>query len=135
MLTPAFSQIKGNNIRDVLRDIYDLIKKIIISIYKFSVWAYNKMFGTELSINWKIFWWCIGIIFVLGSILAVYAKVKKRQKHKKTPATAPKDRAESSKDMDRPATLACWKCQKSVPVAEYSTHVEKCILQKPQFRV
>ena len=131
MLTPAFYRIKQNN----LRDIYDLIKKILISIYKFFLWAYNKMLGDELSRNWKIFWWCIGIIFVLGLILTVYAKVKKRRKHKKAPTTRPEHKTQSLKDMDKPATLACWKCQKSIPVAEYSGHVDKCVLQKPQFRV
>jgi H+/Cl- antiporter ClcA len=135
MLTSAFYQIKERNLRDLISDIYSLIKKIIISIYNFFVWAYNKILGTELSINWKIFWWCIGIIFVLGLILTAYLKVRKLRRRKKTPTTEPKQRADSSKDMDRPATLACWKCQKSVPVAEYSTHVDQCVLQKPQFRV
>lgn len=135
MVTPAFYRIKENNFRDFLRDIYDLIKKMLISINKFFVWAYNKMLGTELSINWKIFWWCIGIIFILGLILTVYVKVKKRRKHKEAPTTEPEHKAELLKDMARPATLACWKCQKSVPVAEYSSHVDQCVLQKPQFRV
>jgi uncharacterized membrane protein len=135
MLTPAFYQIKERNLRDLISDIYSLIKNIVISIYNFFGWAYNKMFGTEPSINWKIFWWCIGIIFVLGLILTVYLKLRKLRRRKKAPGTAPKHRAESLKDMDRPATLACWKCQKSVPVAEYSTHVDQCVLQKPQFRV
>lgn len=76
MLTPAFYQIKERSLRDLIGDIYNLIKSIIISIYNFFVWAYNKILDTELSIYWKIFWWCIGIIFFLGLILTVYAKVK-----------------------------------------------------------
>ena len=135
MLTPAFYQIKENNLRDLLRDIYNLIKHIIVSIYNFFVWAYNKILATELSRHWKIFLWCIGIIFVLLLIFTVYAKAKKRRKHKKAPSTKPGYKAESLKDTVRPATLACWKCQKSIPVAEYSSHVDKCVLQKPQFRV
>jgi hypothetical protein len=135
MLTSAFYQIKERTLRDLTSDIYNLIKKIIISIYNFFVWAYNKILGTELSMYWKIFWWCIGIIFVLGLILTVYARVKRRRKHKKSPTTEFAQRAKSSKDMDRPATLPCWKCQKSVPIAEYSGHVDQCVLQKPQFRV
>ena len=134
MLTPAFYQIKKETLRDLLRDIYNLIKSIIISIYNFFVWAYNKIFGTELSINWKIFWWCIGIIFVLGLIFTVYAKVRKLRGRKTAPTTEPEQKPKSSKDM-KSATLPCWKCQKSVPIAEYSGHVDQCVLQKPQFRV
>ena len=134
MLTPAFYQIKERSLRDLIGDIYNLIKNIIISIYNFFVWAYNKIFGTELSINWKIFWWCIGIVFVLGLILTVYAKVKKRQGRKKAPSTEPEQKPKSSKDR-KSATLACWKCQQSVPVEEYSGHVDQCVLQKPTFRV
>ena len=134
-MTPAFYQIKERSLRDLIRDIYSLIKSIIISIYNFFVWAYNKMLGTELSIYWKIFWGCIGIIFVLVLILTVYAKVKKLRGHKKATPTEPEQKPESSKDMDRSETLACWKCQQSVPVEEYSGHVDKCVLQKPQFRV
>ena len=135
MLTPALYKIKEETLRDLLSDIYNLIKTIIISIYNFFVWAYNKIFGTEFSMNWRIFWWCVGIIFVLGLIFTVYAKVRKRRGRKTAPTTEPEQRAKSSKDMDRPATLPCWKCQKSVPIAEYSGHVDQCVLQKPQFRV
>ena len=135
MLTPALYQIKERSLRDLIRDIFSLIKNIIISIYNFFVWAYNKIFDTELSIYWKIFLWCIGIIFVLGLILTVYAKVKKRRGHKKAPTTEPAQKPESSKDVGRSETVACWKCQQSVPVEEYSGHVDQCVLQKPQFRV
>jgi len=135
MLTPAFYQIKERSLRDLIGDIYNLIKNIIISIYNFFVWAYNKILDTELSIYWEIFWWCIGIIFFLGLILTVYAKVKKLQGHKKATTTEPEQKPKSSKDMDRPATLPCWKCQKSVLIEEYSGHVDQCALQKPTFRV
>jgi hypothetical protein len=135
MLPPAFYEIKGRNLRDLVRDMHNLIKNIIVSIHKFFVWAYNKILHTELSIYWKIFWWCIGTIFVLGLIITVYAKVKKRRKHKKAHTTEPKQKPQSSKDLDRSETLLCWKCHKSVPVAEYSAHVDKCSMQKPQFRV
>ncbi len=135
MLTPAFYQIKKETLRDLIRDIYSLIKNIIISIYNFFVWAYNRILDTELSIYWKIFWLCIGIIFVLGLILTVYAKVKKLQGHKKVTTTEPEQKPESSKDVDKSNTLACWKCQQSVPMKEYSDHVDQCVLQKPKFRV
>ena len=134
-MTPAFYQIKERSLRDLIRDIYSLIKSIIISIYNFFVWAYNKMLGTELSIYWKIFWGCIGIIFVLGLILTVYAKARKLRGRKTAPTTEAEQKPKSSKDMDRSETLACWKCQQSVPVEEYSGHVDQCVLQKPQFRV
>ena len=134
MLTPAFYQIKERSLKDLIRDIYSLIKNIIISIYNFFVWAYSKILHTELSIYWKIFWGCIGIIFVLGLILTVYVKVRKLRGHKKAPTTEPEQKPKSSKDM-KPATLPCWKCQQSVPVEEYSGHVDQCVLQKPQFRV
>ena len=135
MLTPAFYQIKERSLRGLIGDIYNLIKNIIISIYNFFVWAYNKILDTELSIYWKIFWWCIGIIFFLGLILTVYAKVKKLQGHKKATTTEPEQKPKSSKDMDRPATLPCWKCHQSVPIEEYSGHADQCTLQKPKFRV
>ena len=135
MLTTAFYQIKERSLRDLFRDIYNLIKSIIISIYNFFVWAYNKILGPELSIYWKIFWWFIGIIFVLGLILTVYAKVKKLRGHKKAATTGPEQKLKSSEDVDRSETLACWKCQQSVPIEEYSSHVDQCVLQKPQFRV
>ena len=134
MLTSAFYQVKERSLRDLIRDIYNLIKSTIISIYNFFVWAYNKMLGTELSIYWKIFWGCIGIIFVLGLILTVYAKVKKRLGRKTAPTTEAKQKPKFSKDM-KSATLPCWKCHQSVPVEEYSGHVDQCVLQKPQFRV
>jgi hypothetical protein len=134
MLTPTFYQIQERSLRDSIRDIYSLIKNIIISIYNFFVWAYNKILHTELSIYWKIFWGCIGIIFVLGLILTVYAKVRKLRGRKTAPTAEPKQKRKSSKDM-KSATLPCWKCQKSVPVEEYSGHVDQCVLQKPQFRV
>jgi hypothetical protein len=135
MLTTAFYQIKERSLRDLIRDIYNLIKSIIISIYNFFVWAYNKILGPELSIYWKVFWWFIGIIFVLGLILTVYAKVKKLRGHKKAATTGPEQKLKSSEDVDRSETLACWKCQQSVPIEEYSSHVDQCVLQKPQFRV
>jgi hypothetical protein len=131
MMTPAFYQIKERS----LRDIDNLIKDIITSIYNFFVWAYNKILDTELSTYWKIFSWCIGIILVLGLILAVYAKVKKLPGRKKAPTTEPKRKPESLEDLDRPTILPCWKCHKSVPIAEYSRHVDHCVLQKPTFRV
>lgn len=134
-MTPAFYQIKERSLRDLISDIYDLIKNIIISIYNFFVWAYNKIFDTELSIYWKIFWCCIGIIFVLVLLLTVYAKVKKLRGHKRAATTKPEQKPESSKGVDRSETLACWKCQQSVPIAEYSGHVDQCFLQKPKFRV
>jgi hypothetical protein len=135
MLTPAFYQIKEETLRDLFRNISNLIKYIFVSIYNFFVWAYNKILDTELSIYWKIFWWCIGIMFVLGLILTVYDKVKKLQGHKKATTTEPKQKPESSEDVDRSETLACWKCQQSVPIEEYSSHVDQCVLQKPKFRV
>ena len=116
MLTPAFYQIKERTLRDLIRDIYNLIKSIIISIYNFFVWAYYKILDTELSIYWKIFWLCIGIIFVLGLIFTVYAKAKKLQGHKKVTTTEPMRKPESLENMDRPATLPCWKCHQSVPI-------------------
>ncbi len=135
MLTPAYYHIKERTPRDLIRDIYNLIKNIIISIYNFFVWAYNKILDTELSIYWKIFWLCIGIIFVLGLILTVYVKVKKLRGRKTATTTEPEQKPESLEDMDRPATLPCWKCQQSVPMKEYSDHVDQCVLQKPKFRV
>ena len=134
-MTPAFYQIKERILRDLSRDIYNLIKNIIISIYNFFVWAYNKILDPELSIYWKIFWCCIGIIFVLVLILTVSAKVKKLRGHKKATTSEPEQKPASSKDVDRSETLACWKCQQSVPTEEYSSHVDQCVLQKPQFRV
>jgi len=135
MFTPAFYQIKERSLRDLIRHIYNLIKNIIISIYNFFVWAYNEILDTELSIYWKIFCWCIGIIFVLGLIFTVYAKVRKLQGHKKAATTEPEQKPKSSKDVDRSETLPCWKCHKSVPIEEYSGHVDQCVLQKPTFRV
>ncbi len=104
-------------------------------LLRFLASAYSKILDTELSIYWKIFWACIVIIFVLGLILTVYAKVKKLQGHKKATTTEPEQKPESLKDRDRSATLPCWKCQKSVPIEEYSGHVDQCALQKPTFRV
>jgi hypothetical protein len=104
-MTPAFYQIKERSLRELIRDIYNLIKSIIISIYNFLVWAYNKI------------------------------KVKKLRGHKKATTIKPEQKPASSKDVGRSETLACWKCQQSVPIAEYSGHVDKCVLQKPQFRV
>ena len=135
MLTPAFYQIEEISVRDLSRDIYNLIKNILISISNFFVWAYNKVFDTQLSIHWKIFWWCIGIIFVLGLLLTVYAKVKKLRGRKKATTTKPVQKPESSEDINRSATLPCWKCQKSIPIDEYSGHVDQCVLQKPTYRV
>ena len=135
MLPPAFYEIKERNLRDLVRDIYNLIKHIVVSIYNFFAGAYNKILHTELGRYWKIFWWCIGIIFVLALVITVYAKVKKRRRHKKPPATESKQKPKSPKNVDRSETLLCWKCHKSVPVAEYSAHVDQCFLQKPQFRV
>jgi len=135
MLTPAFYQIEEISVRDLSRDIYNLIKNILISISNFFVWVYNKILDTQLSIHWKIFLWCIGITFVLGLILTVYAKVKKLRGHKKATTTEPEQKPESSEDINKSATLACWKCQKSVPIGEYSGHVDQCVLQKPTYRV
>ena len=135
MLPPAFYEIKGRNLRDLVRDIYDLIKNIVVSIYNYLVGAYNKILSIEVGVYWKIFWWCIGIIFVLGLVITVYAKVKKRRRHKKPPATESKQKPKSPKDADKSETLLCWKCHKSVPVAEYSAHVDQCFIQKPEFRV
>ena len=104
-------------------------------ILRFLASAYNKILGTKLSIYWKIFGGCIGIIFVLVLILTVYAKIKKLRGHKKATTIKPEQKPASSKDVGRSETLACWKCQKSVPVEEYSGHVDKCALRKPQFRV
>ena len=134
-MTPAFYQIKERSLRDLIRDIFSLIKNIIISIHNFLVWAYNKILDPELSIYWKILWLGIGIIFVLVLILTVYAKVKKLLGHKKATTIKPEQKPASSKDVGRSETLACWKCQQSVPIAEYSGHVDKCVLRKPQFRV
>jgi hypothetical protein len=135
MLTPAFYQIEEISVRDLSRDIYNLIKNILISISNFFVWAYNRILDTQLSIHWKIFWWCIGIIFVLGLLLTVYAKVKKLRGRKKATTTKPVQKPESSEDINRSATLPCWKCQKSIPIDEYSGHVDQCVLQKPTYRV
>ena len=135
MLTPAFYQIEEISVRDLSRDIYNLIKNILISISNFFVWAYNKILDTQLSTHWKIFWWCIGIIFVLGLLLTVYAKVKKLRGRKKATTTKPVQKPESSEDINRSATLPCWKCQKSIPIDEYSGHVDQCVLQKPTYRV
>jgi hypothetical protein len=135
MFTPAFYQIKERSLRDLIRDIYNLIKSIIGSIYNFLVWAYNKILDPELNIYWKIFWLGIGIIFVLVLILTLYAKVRKRRELKKATTIKPEQKPESIKHVDRSETLACWKCQQSVPVEEYSGHVDNCVLQKPQFRV
>jgi hypothetical protein len=135
MLNPAFYQIKERSLRDLIKDIYNLIKNIIISIYKFFFWGYDKILDSEPSIYWKIFWWCIGIIFVLALILIVYAKVKKLQGHKKATTTEPEQKPKSSKDVDRSETLPCWKCHQSVPIGEYSVHTDQCVLQKPTYRV
>ena len=134
-MTPAFYQIKERSLRDLSRDIYNLIKSIIVSIHNFLVWAHNKILDPELSISWKILWLGIGVIFVLVLVLTVYAKVRKLRRHKKAPTTKPEQKPVSLKQVDQPETLACWKCQQSVPVEEYSGHVDKCVLQKPQFRV
>ena len=134
-MTPAFYQIKESSLRDLIRDIYNLIKSLIVSIYNFLVWAYNKILDPELSMSWKIFWCSVGIIFVLVLILTGYAKVKKLRGRKKAITIKPEQKPASSKDVDRSETLACWKCQQSVPVAEYSGHVDNCVLRKPQFRV
>ena len=134
-MTPAFYQIKERSLKDLGRDIYNLIKSIIISIYNFLVWAYNKIFDPDLSISWKILWLGIGITFVLVLILTVYAKVRKLLGRKKAPTIKPAQKPAFQKDTGRSETLACWKCQQSVPVAEYSGHVDKCVLRKPQFRV
>ncbi len=134
-MTPAFYQIKERSLRDLIRDIYNLIKSILVSIHNFLVWAYNKIFDPELSISWKILWLGIGIIFVLVLILTVYAKVKKLRGYKKATTIKPEQKPASSRGVGRSETLACWKCQRSVPVEEYSGHVDKCVLQKPQFRV
>ena len=134
-MTPAFYQIKERSLKDLSRDIYNLIKSIMVSIYNFLVWAYNKILDSELNISWKIFWCSVGIIFVLVLILTVYAKVKKLRGRKKAITIKPEQKPASSKDVGKSETLACWKCQQSVPVAEYSGHVDKCVLQKPQFRV
>ena len=93
-------------------------------LLRFLASAYNKILDTDLSIHWKIFWGCIGIIFVLGLILTVYAKVKKLRGRKKATTTEPEQKPESLKDRDRSATLPCWKCQKSVPIEEYSGHAD-----------
>lgn len=135
MLTPAFYQIKERSLRDLIKDIYNLIKNIINSIYNVFVRAYNKILDSELSIYWKIFLWSIGIIFVLALILTLYAKVKKLQGHKKATATEFEQPPKSLEDMERPATLPCWKCHQSVPIGEYSGHVDQCVLQKPTYRV
>ena len=134
MLTSEFYQIKERSLRDLIREIYNLFKNIITSIYNFFVWAYSKILDSELSIYWKIFWGCIGIIFVLVLILAVYAKVKKLRGRKKATTTEPEQKPVSSKGMDRSETLPCWKCQKSVPTGEYSGHADQCVLQKPTYR-
>jgi hypothetical protein len=104
-------------------------------LLRFLTSAYNKILDTQLSIHWKIFWWCIGIIFVLGLLLTVYAKVKKLRGRKKATTTKPVQKPESSEDINRSATLPCWKCQKSIPIDEYSGHVDQCVLQKPTYRV
>ena len=134
-MTPAFYQIKERSLRDLSRDIYNLIRSIIVSIHNFLVWAYDKILDPELSISWKILWLGIGVIFVLVLVLKVYAKVRKLRRHKKAPTTKPEQKPVSIKQVDKPETLACWKCQQSVPVEEYSGHVDKCVLRKPQFRV
>ena len=134
-MTPAFYQIKERSLRDLSRDIYNLIKSIIVSIHNFLVWGYNKILDPELSISWKILWLGIGVIFVPVLVLTVYAKVRKLRRHKKAPTTKPEQKPVSLKQVDQPETLACWKCQQSVPVEEYSGHVDKCVLRKPQFRV
>ena len=103
-------------------------------LLRFLAFAYNKILDTELSIYWKIFWWCIGIIFVLGLILTVYVKVKKLQGRKTATTTEPEQKPKSSKDMGS-GTLPCWKCHQSVPIEEYSGHADQCVLQKPTFRV
>ena len=79
-------------------------------LQRFLASAYNKILDTELSR------WCVGIIFVLGLILTVYVKVKNLQGRKTATTTEPEQKPESLEDMDRPATLPCWKCQKSVPI-------------------
>jgi hypothetical protein len=135
MFTPAFYQIKERSLRDLIRDVYNLIKSTIVSIYNFLVWAYNKILDPEFSISWKIFWGCIGIIFVLVLLLTVYAKVKKLRGRKKATTIKPEQKPASPKSVGKSETLACWKCQQSVPVEEYSGHVDKCVLRKPQFRV
>ena len=135
MFTPAFYQIKEKSLKDLGRDIYNLFKSIVVSIHNFLVWAYNKILDPELSISWKILWLGIGVIFVLVLVLTVYAKVKKLRGRKKAHTIKPAQKPASSRDMGRSETLACWKCQQSVPVAEYSGHVDKCVLRKPQFRV
>ena len=134
-MTPAFYQIKERSLKDLSRDIYNLIKSIMVSIYNFLVWAYNKILDPELNISWKIFWCSVGIIFVLVLILTVYAKVKKLRGLKKAITIKPEQKPASSRGVGRSETLACWKCQRSVPVEESSGHVDKCVLQKPQFRV
>ena len=103
-------------------------------LLRFLASAYNKILDTDLSIHWKIFWACIGIIFVLGLILTVYLKIKKLLGHKKATTTEPEQKPKSSKDMGS-ATLPCWKCQKSVPIEDYSGHTDQCVLQKPKYRV
>ena len=134
-MTPAFYQIKERNLSDLSRDIYNLIKSIVVSIHNFLVWAYNKILGPELSRNWKSFCLGMGIIFVLVLILTLYVKVKKLRGRKKATIIKPEQKPAHSKGVGRYETLACWKCQQSVPVEEYSGHVDKCVLQKPQFRV
>ena len=103
-------------------------------LLRFLASAYSKILDTDLSIHWKIFWGCIGIIFVLGLILTVYVKLKKLRGHKKAITTEPEQKPKSSRDMGS-GTLPCWKCQKSVLIEEYSGHVDQCALQKPTFRV
>ena len=104
-------------------------------LLRFLATAYNKILDKELSIYWKIFWACIGIIFVLGLVLTVYVKVKKLLGRKTATTTEPEQKPESLEDMDRPPTLPCWKCHQSVPIEEYSGHADKCVLQKPKYRV
>ena len=135
MLTPALYQIKERSLRDLIRDIYNLIKNIIISIYNVFVRAYNKILDSELSTYWKIFLWSLGVIFVLALILTLYAKVKKLQGHKKATATEPEQKSTFSKDVVRSETLPCGKCHQSVPIGEYSGHVDQCVFQKPTYRV
>ena len=83
-------------------------------LLRFLASAYNKILDTELSIYWKIFWGCIGIIFVLGVILTVYAKAKKLRGHKKATTTEPEQNPKSSKDMGSDNLPCCLRLDCSV---------------------
>ena len=116
---------REQTLRDLIKQIFALIDLVIKSLWALVVWTWNRILDTPTSTYWKIFWWVLAAMAVIGLLGMAYEKIKGLRGQE----PASKEEGEEEPQPSETTEHTCWKCKESIPVEEYYTHIKECLMQ------